>query len=304
MTNQVNELGEKMEKTSKNLKFTLITLLSVSLISLVACNKTVEKNASSILRNNSDIVLNKGVGGEKTTREAIALQESGNNEQAAKMFKTACEKGEMKGCFKLGVLEEENNNKEHAQKFYKQACENDYLDGCYNLGVIYYEMPDIEMAQKLFLRVCDSNDVLGCFMMGNINKLKGKFSEAELFFKKACDAGYGEACLGLGHIDLVNNSLLIKAREINERMDLDLEILGSGSTYGEAYRSAEQRYLASDEQIRKLSVQFLQNEAPLLIQKSAYIKGLKENSMDLGTIASLIIANSLGQARGGEGGGT
>ncbi|MDU5326307.1 MAG: tetratricopeptide repeat protein, partial [Campylobacter ureolyticus] len=72
---------------------------------------------------------------------ADTAYEAGDYQKAFKYSKTACDNGEYRSCFNLGLLYnngqgvEQNYNE--AFKYYKLACNNGKYRGCFNLGGLY-----------------------------------------------------------------------------------------------------------------------------------------------------------------------
>jgi len=61
--------------------------------------------------------------------------------KAAQYYKKACDGGEARGCYNLGVMyyngEGVSQDKVKAAQYYKKACDGGNARGCYNLGILY-----------------------------------------------------------------------------------------------------------------------------------------------------------------------
>jgi TPR repeat protein len=81
-----------------------------------------------------------------------------NEEEAFRVFKAGCDKGDAFGCFNVGAVHEYRENYTLAAAFYDRACEARDAEGCYKLGLLYDEAKgvafDSDRAATLFRRAC------------------------------------------------------------------------------------------------------------------------------------------------------
>ena len=88
----------------------------------------------------------------------------------------------------------------------KKACDSGNMRGCFNLGVMYTNGDGVEKdfskAAQLFKKACDGGDMLGCVKLGimyadgdGVEKNEQKAAE---LYKKACDGGNMHGCRNLG----------------------------------------------------------------------------------------------------------
>ena len=80
----------------------------------------------------------------------------------ARLFKKACDEGEMSGCFNLGNVEEEAGNKTEAHRLWKKACDGGNMGGCSNLGLLEQEAGNKTEAHRLLKKACDGGFISAC----------------------------------------------------------------------------------------------------------------------------------------------
>jgi uncharacterized protein len=122
-----------------------------------------------------------------------------------------CNAGDAGSCFNLGVLTATGGggvarSKKKALGLYQTACDKGNLHGCTKLGYLYYEgevADDTPNATALFTRTCNAGDAEGCTLLAEVITSYGAGSKAERLKngpmaqrlrQRACDAGYGPAC--------------------------------------------------------------------------------------------------------------
>ena len=94
----------------------------------------------------------------------------------------ACDSGNMRGCYNLGVMYTNGNgvekNEQKAVELYKKVCDGGEMRGCYNLGVMYAKGSGVEKdfgkAAELFKKACDGGDMNGCRSLDIIYMLMAK----------------------------------------------------------------------------------------------------------------------------------
>ncbi|MCI7549280.1 MAG: sel1 repeat family protein, partial [Campylobacter sp.] len=112
----------------------------------------------------------------KAYEQGIAFYNNKEYDKAAELLKKACDGGNMRGCYNLGVMYSNGNgvekNKQKAAELYKKVCDGGDMDGCYNLGTIYANGNGVEKnkqkAAELYKKVCDGGDMDGCYNLGTI----------------------------------------------------------------------------------------------------------------------------------------
>ena len=87
-----------------------------------------------------------------------------------RVYQQACEGGEMRGCYNLGVMYRTGTgvtqDLARAVSLYQEACDGGELEGCTNLGVMYRTgtgvAQDLARAVSLFRQACDNGHVQAC----------------------------------------------------------------------------------------------------------------------------------------------
>ena len=68
-------------------------------------------------------------------------------QEAAKLYRIACNGGEMNGCNNLGVMYVNGTgvvqDVQEAVRFYRTACDGGEMSGCYNLEILCGSQPNI-----------------------------------------------------------------------------------------------------------------------------------------------------------------
>ena len=123
--------------------------------------------------------------------------ERGNTTAAKRLFKKACDGGDVGGCFNLGVLEDKQGNTTAAKRLFKKACDGGDVGGCFNLGVLEDKQGNTAAAKRLYEKACDGGDMSGCFNLGVSEKDRGNLTEARRLWQKACDWGHMNGCNAL-----------------------------------------------------------------------------------------------------------
>ena len=77
----------------------------------------------------------------KAYEQGEAFYNNKEYDKAAELFKKACDGGNMRGCYNLGVMYTNGDGVEKdfskAAELFKKACDGGEMDGCRNLGVMY-----------------------------------------------------------------------------------------------------------------------------------------------------------------------
>ncbi len=130
----------------------------------------------------------------KTGRYLALLRKADESGESLREFKRSREKKERKA-----------KSDKYIDK-YKKACDAGDAKKCYELGLMFYEGQKIEKnrkeAARLFRKACDANSAKGCnalgYMLGHGNGVKKDKVKAYKFTSKACDGGDAEGCFNLG----------------------------------------------------------------------------------------------------------
>ena len=91
-------------------------------------------------------------------------------DKAAELLKKACDGGNMRGCFNLGVMYDNGNgvekNEQKAVELYKKACDGGDMNGCGSLGAMYEKgdgvRQDKRLAKEYVGKACDLGDEEAC----------------------------------------------------------------------------------------------------------------------------------------------
>jgi hypothetical protein len=99
--------------------------------------------------------------------EAIS---EGNFPKAKTYLQKACDEGNTKGCFGLGLMHYRGDgveqNYSQAAMLYRKACDGGEVGGCFNLATMYDAGIGVQQsksyAKKLFKMACDMTHENGC----------------------------------------------------------------------------------------------------------------------------------------------
>ncbi len=128
-----------------------------------------------------------------------------------------------------GLIEYNKGNKVLASKLYKKACESGNMIGCIRLGSLYVDGDGIKQshkkAKKLFKRACKERHVTACYALGNLYKngeggIKRSIGKAKNFFAYGCRRGHEPSCKQYNLI-----------REKPETTGSGKNVINSGYTY-------------------------------------------------------------------------
>ena len=122
---------------------------------------------------------------------AYLEKEQGNLAEAKRLYEHSCNEGDMYSCVSRGLLEDKKKKNFQAKKWYKKACDKEYARGCAFLGNLEKEQGNIIQARKLYKKSCDEEDAQGCFLLGKLEKEQGNIVQARKLYKRACDDGVG-----------------------------------------------------------------------------------------------------------------
>jgi hypothetical protein len=150
--------------------------------------------------------------GAKLYNQGISSYKNQDFPTAANLWQQACDGGEPKGCFGVGVMYEEGKgvakNVKRAVDLYKSACDQSYATGCYNLGLMYGNgrgVPkDLKRAADLYRRACDERNAAACNNLGiqyaNGQGVPHDDQKAANLYKRSCDAGDAAGCKNYAHL--------------------------------------------------------------------------------------------------------
>jgi hypothetical protein len=131
---------------------------------------------------------------------------------AENLWQQACDAGEPKGCFGVGVMYEDGKgvakNVKRAVELYRRACDQKYALGCYNLGLMYGNgrgVPkDLKRAAELYGRACDGGHAAACNNLGiqyaNGQGVPHDDQKAAELYKRSCNAGDAAGCKNLARL--------------------------------------------------------------------------------------------------------
>jgi hypothetical protein len=144
--------------------------------------------------------------GAKLYNQGISSYKNQDFPTAAKLWQQACDAGEPKGCFGVGVMFEEGKgvakSVKRAVDLYKSACDQSYATGCYNLGLMYGNgrgvSKDLKRAADLYRRACDEGNAAACNNLGiqyaNGQGVPHDDQKAADLYKRSCNAGDAAGC--------------------------------------------------------------------------------------------------------------
>jgi hypothetical protein len=120
--------------------------------------------------------------------------QAGDTTETKRTLGRACDSGESRGCYTLGVLEHKSGNLAEAKRLFAKACEGGDMGGCNNLGLLEKQAGNLAMAKRLYARACIGNDMRACTNLGALEKQAGNLAEARRLFVQACNGGEALAC--------------------------------------------------------------------------------------------------------------
>ena len=148
---------------------------------------------------------------EECMRRGLATYEV-EPEQAARLWRVACQGGDALGCTNLGVLHEEGIGMDadfgEAARLYRRGCDGGNAVGCTSLGVLHQEGigmdADFGEAARLYRQGCDGGDARGCTNLGYLHAngigMDADFGEAARLYRQGCDGGNALGCTNLGYL--------------------------------------------------------------------------------------------------------
>ena len=110
--------------------------------------------------------------------------------------------GFSKDLTELGDEAYDKGDYQKAAQLYQKACDGGDVKGCFNLGILYRDgygvKQDYQKAAELLQKACDSGETMGCIGLAVLYK-NGKgiwqnFSTAKEYYGKACDLGLQSGC--------------------------------------------------------------------------------------------------------------
>ena len=118
----------------------------------------------------------------KAYEQGEAFYNNKEYDEAAELFKKACDGGKMSGCYNLGVMYAKGSGVEKdfskAAELSKKACDGGHMHGCGHLGFMYEYGNGVEKneqkAAELYKKACDGGEMNACRSLGIINRLMAK----------------------------------------------------------------------------------------------------------------------------------
>ena len=117
-------------------------------------------------------------------------------------YQIDCDNGSMRRCVDLGNISRREDRDEEAASLFRTACNNRNMDGCNNLGFMYSSgrgvNRDFEEAARFHRLACNGGNVAGCYNLG-VMSLNGRgvsrdYREAVRRFRSACIDEYENSC--------------------------------------------------------------------------------------------------------------
>jgi serine/threonine-protein kinase len=155
--------------------------------------------------------VNSNLPGKKTDaaalyRQAAALDQKGNQKEAAPLYDQACTGGNGNACEQLGMLYMAGSgvpqDPARARDSFSLACDAGNAEGCNNLGISYEYggegQQDYSRAVALFTKACNGGSAAGCLDLGSMYRdgrgVASDFDKAREFLGKSCSMGNENGC--------------------------------------------------------------------------------------------------------------
>jgi hypothetical protein len=150
--------------------------------------------------------------GAKLYNEGISSYKNQDFPAAAKSWQQACDAGDAKGCFGVGVMYEDGKgvtkDTKRAVELYTRACDQNYSTACYNLGLMYGNArgvpTDLKRAADLYKRACDGGNAASCnnlaIQYANGQGVPRDDKKAADLYKRSCDSGDKAGCRNLARM--------------------------------------------------------------------------------------------------------
>lgn len=141
--------------------------------------------------------------------EAHNTSKQGNDTQAFKLYKEACNDGDAESCWSLGVSYKSGKGVKQdyikAVELYQKSCDMGDATGCWSLGRSYHfgegVKQDKSKAEKLYQKACNMGDAQGCVDLGIMyhgEGVKQDHDKAAKFYERACDLEESDSCFFVG----------------------------------------------------------------------------------------------------------
>jgi hypothetical protein len=155
---------------------------------------------------------NSASSGAQLYNQGISSYKNQDFPAAAKSWQQACDAGEAKGCFGVGVMYEDGKgvtkDAKRAVDLYSRACDQSYSTACYNLGLMYGNArgvpADLKRAADLYRRACDGGNAASCnnlaIQYANGQGVPRDDKKAADLYKRSCDAGDKAGCRNLARM--------------------------------------------------------------------------------------------------------
>ena len=139
-------------------------------------------------------------------RRAVALDQKGNQKEAAPLYDQACTGGNGNACEELGMFYMAGSgvpqDPSRARDSFSLACDAGNAEGCNNLGIAYEYggegQQDYSRAVALFTKACHGGSAAGCLDLGSMYRdgrgVATDPDKAREFLAKSCSMGNENGC--------------------------------------------------------------------------------------------------------------
>ncbi len=116
------------------------------------------------------------------------------NKKTISEGRKACLKEKHQSCIALGNIFKRINDLPKAKDAYQRSCEKGQMIGCFNLGLITYELGEKGSTIRFWKRACELKDQYSCLLYLSYEQNKKLLSKYTDYFDKLCESGDGVHC--------------------------------------------------------------------------------------------------------------
>jgi TPR repeat protein len=124
---------------------------------------------------------------------ALDAEESGDVEQARRLYTRAADVGDTASMLSLGILHHEQGDTERSIAWFKRAADAGEREGLSDIGRVYFRQGDVAQAIKWFVQGAEAGDTGAMIQLGRLYTRENKPSEARKWYIRAADAGHSDA---------------------------------------------------------------------------------------------------------------